>query len=158
MHPLIAYDLAKIKVRDLDAEAERERLVASARPVRRKQADSEPAIPVRWALRRFFAKLHWADSGRLTTAAWGVRLVGRRTPRRSATYAICADRYYRMANPAWDCNLRLAKVAGRIRSDWSNLSSTTTAEADSSLRPSRSGGHARPVDRPRSPASRSPSS
>jgi hypothetical protein len=62
MHPLIAYDLAKIKVRDLNAEADRERLVASARPIRR-QDDSEPAIPVRWALRRFFAKLHWADSG-----------------------------------------------------------------------------------------------
>lgn len=62
MHPLIAYDLAKIKIQDLDAEAERERRVASARPVRRND-DKEPAIPVRWALRRFFAKLHWADSG-----------------------------------------------------------------------------------------------
>ena len=61
MHPLIAYDLAKIKMADLQAEAEHERLAASARPVRKK-ADHEPFIPARWALRRFFARLHLAGS------------------------------------------------------------------------------------------------
>ena len=57
MHPLIAYDLAKIKMADLTAEAERERLAASARPAR-KTVEREPLVPARWMLRRFFAKLH----------------------------------------------------------------------------------------------------
>jgi hypothetical protein len=65
MHPLIAYDLAKIKMNDLHAEADRERLAATARTARtaRREIDREPLIPARWALRRFFAKLHLAGSG-----------------------------------------------------------------------------------------------
>jgi hypothetical protein len=65
MHPLIAYDLAKIKINDLHAEADRERLAATARAARpaRQPIDREPLIPARWALRRFFAKLHLAGSG-----------------------------------------------------------------------------------------------
>jgi hypothetical protein len=62
MHPLIAYDLAKIKMADLNAEADRERLVAAARPARQ-QTDRETLIPGRWALRRLFARLHLAGSG-----------------------------------------------------------------------------------------------
>ncbi len=61
MHPLIAYDLAKTKMADLHAEAEHERMAASARSAR-KQADREMLIPARWALRRFFARLHLAGS------------------------------------------------------------------------------------------------
>ena len=61
MHPLIAYDLAKIKINDLHAEADRERLAATARTARR-PIEREPLIPARWALRRFFAKLHLAGS------------------------------------------------------------------------------------------------
>jgi hypothetical protein len=61
MHPLIAYDLAKTKMADLHAEADRERLAAAARPTR-KQADREPLFPARWPLRRFFARLHLAGS------------------------------------------------------------------------------------------------
>jgi hypothetical protein len=60
MHPLIAYDLAKSKMADLQAEAERERLAASARSGR-KQIVREP-FPARWPLRRFFARLHLAGS------------------------------------------------------------------------------------------------
>jgi len=62
MHPLIAYDLAKIKMNDLTAEAERERLAATARNARGR-SDREPIFQLRWPLRRFFAKLHWAGSG-----------------------------------------------------------------------------------------------
>ena len=63
MHPLIAYDLAKIKMADLQAEASRERLAATARAHRPTggHADAEPT-PVRWMLRRFFAKLHLAGA------------------------------------------------------------------------------------------------
>ena len=63
MHPLIAYDLAKIKMADLQAEANRERLAATAKSNRPSGAstDVEP-MPVRWMLRRFFAKLHLAGS------------------------------------------------------------------------------------------------
>lgn len=62
MHPLIAYDLAKIKINDLNAEADRERLAATARTAR-VRTTREPLFPLRWPLRRFFAKLHWAGSG-----------------------------------------------------------------------------------------------
>ena len=66
MHPIIAYDLAKIKIADLHAEADRERLVARARSARQPSArpagEREPLIPARWPLRRFFAKLHLAGS------------------------------------------------------------------------------------------------
>ena len=61
MHPLIAYDLAKTKMADLQAEAEHERLAASARSPR-KQTVREQLIPARWPLRRFFARLHLAGS------------------------------------------------------------------------------------------------
>lgn len=61
MHPLIAYDLAKLKIADLHAEAENERLAASARTARA-TADRGPLIPVRWTLRRFFSRLHLAGS------------------------------------------------------------------------------------------------
>lgn len=61
MHPLIAYDLAKIKMADLHAEGERGRLAASARSARQR-TDREPLIPARWALRRLFARLHLAGS------------------------------------------------------------------------------------------------
>ena len=66
MHPLIAYDLAKIKIADLHAEADRERMVAEARSARklstRPATERGPLIPARWPLRRFFAKLHLAGS------------------------------------------------------------------------------------------------
>ncbi len=64
MHPLIAYDLAKLKIADLHAEAENERLAASARSARatRQGTDRGPLIPVRWTLRRFFSRLHLAGS------------------------------------------------------------------------------------------------
>ena len=61
MHPLIAYDLAKFRMEDLQAEADRNRLAADARPAR-KRSDREPLMPARWALRRLFAKLHLAGS------------------------------------------------------------------------------------------------
>lgn len=61
MHPLIAYDLAKIKMADMQTEAAHERLAASARSAR-KTADHEQPIPARWALRRFFTRLHLAGS------------------------------------------------------------------------------------------------
>jgi hypothetical protein len=62
MHPLIAYDLAKIKIADLHAEADRERLAATARSTRQ-QTERPSLIPARWTLRRFFARLHLAGSG-----------------------------------------------------------------------------------------------
>ena len=62
MHPLLGYDLARIKIADLHAEADRERLAATARPTRSSTA-GQPFIPVRLALRRFFARLHLAGSG-----------------------------------------------------------------------------------------------
>jgi hypothetical protein len=62
MHPLIAFDVAKIRMTDMKTEAERARLVGRARPAR-KQTNSEPIVPGRWALRRLFAKLHLAGSG-----------------------------------------------------------------------------------------------
>ena len=63
-HPLIAYDLARTKMADLQAELDRERLAASARTARAAlpRADREPLFPARFALRRFFAKLHLAGS------------------------------------------------------------------------------------------------
>ena len=63
-HPLIAFDLAKTRIADLHAEAENERLAASARTAQpaRERANHEPLIPARWALRRFFARLHLAGS------------------------------------------------------------------------------------------------
>lgn len=62
MHALITYDLAKIRIADLHAEAEHERLAASARSTRQR-SEREPLIPARWALRRFFARLHLAGTG-----------------------------------------------------------------------------------------------
>lgn len=62
MHPLIGYDLARIKIADLHAEAERERLAATARPIRSRTV-GQPLIPLRFALRRLFARLHLAGSG-----------------------------------------------------------------------------------------------
>jgi hypothetical protein len=62
MHPHIGYDLARIRIADLQAEAARERLAATARPTP-SRADGQPFIPVRLALRRFFARLHLAGSG-----------------------------------------------------------------------------------------------
>lgn len=62
MHPLIAYDLAKFKIADLHAEADRERLAATARSTR-PQPDRASLTPVRLTLRRFFARLHLAGSG-----------------------------------------------------------------------------------------------
>jgi hypothetical protein len=62
MHPLTAYHLGGIRVSDLRAEAERDRLARAARP-RRRDSDRDEVLPVRWALRRLFAKLHLAGSG-----------------------------------------------------------------------------------------------
>lgn len=62
MNPLIAYDLGRIRVADLRAEADRDRLAAAARP-RGQGTDRDDVVPVRWALRRLFAKLHLAGSG-----------------------------------------------------------------------------------------------
>ncbi len=62
MHPLTAYHLGGIRVSDLRAEADRGRLVRAARP-RRHDSDRGEVLPVRWALRRLFAKLHLAGSG-----------------------------------------------------------------------------------------------
>ena len=62
MHPLIAYDIARTKMADLDAEVDRDRLAAAVRPSRQK-TDRRPLIPGRWALRRLFARLHLAGSG-----------------------------------------------------------------------------------------------
>jgi hypothetical protein len=62
MHPLIAYDLAKSRINDLHAEADRERLAATARAPRIR-TDRDPVVPARWALHRLFAKLHLAGSG-----------------------------------------------------------------------------------------------
>ena len=63
-HPLIAYDLAKTKMADLQAESDRERMAAEARTARAAlpRTDREPLFPARFALRRFFAKLHLAGS------------------------------------------------------------------------------------------------
>jgi hypothetical protein len=62
MHPLTAYHLGGLRVSDLRAEADRDRLVRAARP-RRPRADGDEVLPVRWALRRLFAKLHLSGSG-----------------------------------------------------------------------------------------------
>ncbi len=62
MHPLTAYHLGGIRVSDLRAEADRDRLARAAQP-RRLDSDRDEVQPVRWALRRLFAKLHLAGSG-----------------------------------------------------------------------------------------------
>ncbi len=62
MHPLTAYHIGGIRVSDLRAEADRDRLARAARP-RRPDSDRGEVLPVRWALRRLFAKLHLAGSG-----------------------------------------------------------------------------------------------
>jgi hypothetical protein len=62
MHPLTAYHLGGIKVSDLRAEADRDRLARAAQ-ARRHATDRDEVLPVRWALRRLFAKLHLAGSG-----------------------------------------------------------------------------------------------
>lgn len=61
MHPLTAYHLGGIKVSELRAEADRDRV---ARAARHRHSDISPdeVLPVRWALRRLFAKLHLAGS------------------------------------------------------------------------------------------------
>jgi hypothetical protein len=65
MHPLTAYDIAKFKMADLQAEAHRERLAKTARiaTAARKPSDGEQHVEGRWALRRLFARLHLAGSG-----------------------------------------------------------------------------------------------
>ena len=62
MHPVTAYHLGGIRVSDLRAEADRDRLARAARS-RRLDSDPDQVQPVRWALRRLFAKLHMAGSG-----------------------------------------------------------------------------------------------
>jgi len=62
MHPLTAYHLGGIRVSDLRAEADRDRLTRAAQP-RRSATDRDEVLPVRWALRRLFARLHLAGSG-----------------------------------------------------------------------------------------------
>ena len=60
-HPLIAYDLAKSKMADLQAEADRNRLAATARPARKQQPSGDPGTQ-RWTLRRLFNRLPLADA------------------------------------------------------------------------------------------------
>ena len=62
MHPLISYDLARIRVAELHAEADHERLVRIAHEARRKPAEDGLVQP-RWSLRRLFARLNLAGSG-----------------------------------------------------------------------------------------------
>jgi hypothetical protein len=62
MHPLIAYDLAKIKIADLQHEADNERLAAIARDRRRDQV-AEPVAQPRWFLRRLLWRIAPAASG-----------------------------------------------------------------------------------------------
>jgi hypothetical protein len=62
MHPLTAYHLGGLRIADLEAEADRDRLARLAR-ARRRETDRDEILPVRWALRRLFAKLHVAGSG-----------------------------------------------------------------------------------------------
>jgi hypothetical protein len=62
MNPITAYDLGRIRVADLRAEADRDRVARSARH-RRADTTLDDVLPVRWALRRLFAKLHLAGSG-----------------------------------------------------------------------------------------------
>ena len=62
MHPLTAYHLGGIRVSELRAEADRDRVARAARH-RRSDTTLDEVLPVRWALRRLFAKLHLAGSG-----------------------------------------------------------------------------------------------
>jgi hypothetical protein len=65
MNPNLSYDLARMKMADLQGEADRERLAATAKEARRAAAGSgqrEPVAP-RWVLRRLFARLVPAGSG-----------------------------------------------------------------------------------------------
>jgi hypothetical protein len=62
MHPFVANDLARMKMADLLAEADRSRLakVARAGQAARKaryQNASAPSAEPRWSLRRLFAKM-----------------------------------------------------------------------------------------------------
>ena len=62
MHPLVAFDVAKIRMTDMKTEGERARLAARVRPAS-KRTDDEPIAQGRWALRRLFARLHLSGSG-----------------------------------------------------------------------------------------------
>ena len=62
MHPLTAYHLGGLRIAELQVEADRDRLARLAR-ARRSETDRDEILPVRWALRRLFAKLHLAGSG-----------------------------------------------------------------------------------------------
>ncbi|HEV8546621.1 MAG TPA: hypothetical protein VGQ64_10025 [Candidatus Limnocylindrales bacterium] len=62
MHPFVANDLARMKMADLLAEADRSRLakVARAGQAARKaryQNATDPSVEPRWSLRRLFAKM-----------------------------------------------------------------------------------------------------
>jgi hypothetical protein len=62
MQPLTAYHLGGLRIADLRSEADRDRLARAARP-HGPETDRDEVLPVRWALRRLFAKLHLAGSG-----------------------------------------------------------------------------------------------
>jgi hypothetical protein len=62
MHPFVANDLARMKMADLLAEADRSRLakVARAGQAARKaryQNAADPSVEPRWSFRRLFAKM-----------------------------------------------------------------------------------------------------
>jgi hypothetical protein len=64
MHPLIAYDLAKIKIADLQHEADQQRLAAIVRDNhRRARVDEATGFQPRWFLRRLLARLSPAGAG-----------------------------------------------------------------------------------------------
>lgn len=64
MNPNLSYDLARLKMADLQAEADRERLAATAKRQRAaRRPATESVVQPRWTLRRLFARLNPAGSG-----------------------------------------------------------------------------------------------
>jgi hypothetical protein len=62
MHPLIAYDLAKLKIAEYEREADRDHLAATVREGLRARIGEAAAQP-RWFLRRLLLRPSPAPSG-----------------------------------------------------------------------------------------------